>query len=62
MKKATGMNPPYSVIAEQIIELVENQEKRPVAHVKEDIVRILCDVESCERFRIIQSLKEGGLN
>lgn len=56
------MNPPYSVIAEQIIELVENQEKRPAAHVKEDIVRILCDVESCERFRIIQALKEGGLN
>lgn len=56
------MNPPYSAIAEQIIELVENQEKRPAAHVKEDIVRILCDVESCERFRIIQLLKEGGLN
>lgn len=56
------MNPPYSAIAEQIIELVENQEKRPVAHVTEDIVRILRDIESCERFRIIQALKEGGLN
>ena len=56
------MNPPYSAIAEQIIELVGNQEKRPAAHVKEDIEQILRDVESCERFRIIQALKEGGLN
>ena len=56
------MNPPYSVIAEQIIELVENQEKRPAAHVKEDIEQILRDVESCERFRIIKLLKEGWLN